>query len=120
MLDIYRAKATQHDYYAGNDYAHGINSVESFNFTDPARVPELFQNLAVEAFDLERFRRVDLGKLNELCNELWDGPGSAAKISDYIWDIRIARREGRVGRDALRGYATPTMDSELTVSEEDQ
>ena len=121
MLDLQLCKTQQHDYYAGQDYEHGINSIENFAFTDTELVPELFRNFAVEHFKLERFRRVDLDKLNQVLNEMWDGPGGAAAISDYIWDIRIARRAGSDDTvDALKGYATPTVDSDLAPASDER
>jgi len=115
MYDIIEAKQRQHDYYNSCDYVHGINTIEHFAFEDAGTVPELFRNFAVEYYNLERYSRVDVDKLNADLNELWDGPGSAAKISDIIWDIRIARREGGTVKDALKGYATPTVDSDLVA-----
>ena len=117
MLDLYECKAHQNEFYSNmssDGESFSVNAIQQFAFTDTELVPELFRNFAVEYFNLERFRRVDLDKLNATLNELWDGPGSAAKISDMIWDIRIARREGSESTDALKGYDTPTIDSELS------
>lgn len=117
MLDLYECKAHQNEFYStmsAEDNSYTVNAIQQFAFTDTELVPELFRNFAVEYFNLERFRRVDLDKLNATLNELWDGPGSAAKISDMTWDIRIARREGSESTDALKGYDTPTIDSELS------
>ena len=120
MLDLQLCKTQQHDYYASQDYEHGINSIKNFAFTDTELVPELFRNFAVEHFKLERFRRVDLDKLNQVLNEMWDGPGGAAAISDYVWDIRIARRAGGDDTvDALKGYNTPTVDSDLAPASDE-
>lgn len=118
MLDLEHAKQSQHRYYADNDYAYGVNNITHFEFTDPARVPELFRNFAVEYFGLEKYRRVDLDKLNSTLNQLWTGPGGAAAVSDLIWDIRIARRAGSSVKDALAGYDTPTVDSDLAPTVE--
>lgn len=121
MLDLEQCKTNQHHYYAslptGTDN-HNINCIQQFAFTDTELVPELFRNFAVEHFNLERFRRVDLDQLNSALNTIWDGPGSAAKISDYVWDLRIARRRGQDDTtDALKGYDTPTVDSDLELVE---
>jgi len=117
MFDLYECKAHQHEFYSNmrsDSASFSVNAIRKFAFSDTELVPELFRNFAMEYFKLERFRRVDLDKLNTVLNELWDGPGSAAKISDLTWDIRIARREG--GEDAvdpLKSYVTPTVDSDL-------
>ena len=119
MLDLEAAKQRQHEYYASLPTdTQGINSIEKFAFSDSALVPELFQNFAVEYFNLERFRRVDLDSLNAALNELWDGPGSCARISDAIWDIRIARRAdpSAAVKDVFKGLETPTIDSELALT----
>lgn len=119
MLDLESCKQRQHDYYASQptDNPHTLNGFTgAFAYEDPVSVPELFRNFAVEHFNLERYRRVDLDKLNTLLNELWDGPGSCAKISDLTWDIRIARRAGNT-KDALAGYDTPTVDSQLETQD---
>lgn len=114
MLDLEVASKSQHDYYANLPTdTHGINSIEQFAFSDHNLVPELFQNFAIEYFNLERWRRCDLDELNRVLNELWEGPGSAAKISDAIWDIRRHRRAGTEPKDSLKGYDTPTIDSDL-------
>lgn len=118
MMDLQAAKAAQHSYYNSTDYIHGINQIEQFEFTDPRAVPELFRNFAVEYFELERYSRVDLEQLNQVLNQLWQGPGSCALISDLIWDIRIARRQGDPAQDALKGYSTPTVDSDLETADE--
>ena len=114
MLDLDQAKTSQHNYYANlPTEGYNVNCIREFAFTDTDTVPELFRNFAVEYFGLERWRRVDLDKLNATLNELWSGPGSAARISDITWDLRIARREGLESSDALKGYETPTIDSDL-------
>ena len=124
MLDLQQCKQSNHEFYSrmptGED-DHNVNCIQQFAFTDTELVPELFRNFAVEHFKLERFRRVDLDKLNEVLNEMWDGPGSAAAISDYTWDIRIARRAGSDDTvDALKGYATPTVDSDLAPASDER
>lgn len=122
MLDLHQCKQSNHEFYSrmptGEDDTN-VNCIQQFAFTDTELVPELFRNFAVEHFKLERFRRVDLDKLNQVLNEMWDGPGSAAAISDYVWDCRIARREGTEDTlDALKGYDTPTVDSDLAPAHE--
>ena len=124
MLDLHKAKQRQRDYWLSQptDQPNSLNSFAGeFDFQDPARVPELFRNLAVEAFGLERYRSVKLDRLTELANKLWQGPGSCAEISDYIWDIRIARREDPTAarRDPLKNYATPTIDDYVHNTEGD-
>ena len=120
MLDLEQAKQRQHRYYLSDDGANGINRITHFEFRDPARVPELFRNFAVEYFGLERYRRVNLDKLNDVLNELWTGPGGAAAISDLIWDIRIQRRSGNTDVSSVfRGIETPTVDSDLAAPTDD-
>ena len=116
MLDLEVCKAQQHEFYSNmrsDSASFSVNAIRKFAFSDTELVPELFRNFAMEYFGLERFRRVDLDKLNTVLNELWEGPGSAAKISDITWDIRIARQVARDRGDVLKGYDTPTIDSEL-------
>ena len=120
MLQLEPLKQSAHNYYSqmpcGED-DFTVNSIRQFAFSDTELVPELFRNFAVEYFKLDRFRRVDLDELNRVLNELWDGPGSAAKISDMYWDLRLARRAELEGKetDVLKGYETPTVDSNLEV-----
>jgi hypothetical protein len=116
VLDLQRCKTQQHEFYSNmrsDSDSFTVNAIQQFAFSDTELVPQLFQEFAVEYFNLERFRRVNLDELNNKLNELWEGPGSAAKISDMVWDIRISRREGKATTDALKGYETPTIDSEL-------
>ena len=124
MLDLQQCKQSNHEFYSNlPTEGYNVNCIRQFAFSDTELVPELFRNFAVEHFKLERFRRVNLDALNTVLNDMWDGPGSAAKISDYTWDLRIARREGREDTtDALKGYDTPTVDSDLgpTFEEREQ
>ena len=96
MLDIHKAKQTQAAYFARvaeSGHANSISAIEHFQFTDPARVPELFREFACETQNLERYRRVDLDLLNSTLNDLWQGPHSLVTVSNIVWDHRIQRRE---------------------------
>ena len=122
MLDLERAQQAQNNYYSTLSTeadSHTVNAITHFAFSDAARVPELFRNFAMEYFNLERYSRVDLDRLNSVLNELWDGPGSAGKISDIIWEIRKNRRANVENPgQALKGYVVPTVDSDLQAVED--
>ena len=85
--------------------------------TDHGLIPSALQDYIAETFyGYTRLSRIPLEDINNALNEVWEGPGSMAKITELVYEKRQARQEGRDDeKDPLKGYDTPTVDSELTV-----
>ena len=60
-------------------------------------------------------KTVKLNEINDLLNDIWDGPGSMSKIVAMTYDMRIARLDVASDdtKDPLKGYDTPTIESNL-------
>jgi hypothetical protein len=126
MLDLVPLKEANHQFYAAmsTDPSHfTINAVTGpFRFSSHSTVPQLVQALAMELYpDALKFSRIKLELVEAAINEVWEGPGSAAKVSDIIWDMRLARRAdpNTTAKDVFKGLETPTIDSELDITAED-
>lgn len=96
-------------------------SVNGFSGTwaisDHSLIPSALQDYIAETFyGYTRLTRIPLEDINNALNEVWEGPGSMAKITELVYEKRQARQEGRDDeKDPLKGYDTPTVDSQLTV-----
>ena len=79
---------------------NGFNG--TFAFTDHLLIPQGITEFLLEHFHKKCFKvanswkknhiqAIELDEINELMNEIWDGPGSMTKISDLTNEMRIAR-----------------------------
>ena len=97
----------------------GPNTVNGFAGTwaikDHALIPQSLMDFLSESFyGYTRLSRVPLEDINDLLNQVWDGPGSMAKITRIVAEKRQNRREAlNDTNDPLKGYDTPTVDSNL-------
>ena len=94
----------------------------TFAYSDHRLIPE-----AITEFLLEYYRNrlgemrkhhiksIPLEEINELMNEIWDGPGSMAKIVNLMYEIRHNRLEDNPidTKNVMKGYEIPTFDSNL-------
>jgi|TARA_B110000240_G_scaffold19456_1_gene19783 hypothetical protein len=60
------------------NHPNGFNG--TFAFTSVSKIPEVFHAFLQRHFGQYRIRRLPVDKINELLNELWEGPGSLEKI----------------------------------------
>ena len=83
------------------------NTINGFNgtfaFTDHLLIPQGITEFLLEYFHKKCFKKtaisryrhhinaVELDEINELMNEIWDGPGSMNKIATLTNEMRIAR-----------------------------
>jgi hypothetical protein len=82
--------------YWDNQPTDNPNSINGFNgtfdFSDHDLVPGAIRDFIFESFPkIDRFRRIPLENINELMNEVWEGPGSMPKIQKLYNDMRIER-----------------------------
>ena len=87
------------------DYPHSLNNFSGeFAFGDHDYVPELIRDLVLSQRNEDRFDRIPLSAVNDIANKFWEGPGSCARISDIIWDCRIARAYGANFTESKNAY----------------
>jgi hypothetical protein len=104
------------------DDPHTLNGFAgTWNFSDHRLIPEPIANYLLEVFHkYDRLSRVPLEDLNNEINNIWEGPGSMGKVIRLTGSLRAARLETtETSKDPLKGYNTPTIESELVNSEED-
>ena len=98
-----------------------INSFNgTFNISDHRLIPGSLLNYLSEYFyKYEKLNRIPLEKINNALNEIWEGPGSMPKVIRETYELKQKRNFlGDNTSDPLKGYDTPTIESELDASED--
>jgi len=94
----------------------------TFAYSDHSLIPQTILEFLHEYYykklgDLRKnhIKTIDLNEINDLLNEVWDGPGSMPKLVSMTHDMRIARLDivSDDAKDPLKGYDTPTIESNL-------
>ena len=102
------------------NYLNGFNG--TWAISDHSRIPEVILEFLLEHFRprLGEIRKghvkaVDLNEINDLLNEVWEGPGSMVKIVKLTYELRHNRYEtdDNDTKDVMKGYVVPTFDSNL-------
>jgi hypothetical protein len=94
----------------------------TFAYSDHRRIPEALLEFLLEHFykrlgDARKhhIKAIELDEINELLNDIWDGPGSMPKIAKMTQDMRMTRLDIVIddAKDPLKNYDTPTIESNL-------
>ena len=94
----------------------------TFAYSDHRRIPEALLEFLLEHFykrlgDARKhhIKSIELDEINELLNDIWDGPGSMPKIARLTQDMRMSRLDIVIddAKDPLKNYDTPTIESNL-------
>jgi hypothetical protein len=94
----------------------------TFAYSDHRRIPEALLEFLLEHFykrlgDARKhhIKSIELDEINELLNDIWDGPGSMPKIAKLTQDMRMSRLDIVIddAKDPLKNYDTPTIESNL-------
>ena len=94
----------------------------TFAYSDYSLIPQpilefLHEHYNKKLGDLRKnhIKTIDLNEINDLLNNIWDGPGSMSKLVAMTHDMRIARLDVVPDdtKDPLKGYDTPTIESNL-------
>jgi len=68
---------------------NSINNFDgTFQISDHTRIHEVFIEFIMYSFKTARIRRVPIEDINELLNEVWEGPGSVEKILRLTHELR--------------------------------
>ena len=91
-------------------------------FSDHSLIPDVILEYLLESFRdrLGEFRKghvksIPLNEINDLLNSVWEGPGSVVKLVNLTYDMRSNRFStiSNDAKDPLKGYDTPTIESNL-------
>jgi len=67
--------------------AHPAGFKGTFAFSDHDLIPEVFLGFLQRHFGVFRVRKIKLEKINDVLNEVWEGPGSLEKIFRLEYDM---------------------------------
>jgi hypothetical protein len=65
----------------------------TFAITDHRKIPEVLLGFLQHHFGIYRLKRVSLDKINEALNEIWEGPGSLAKVLNAELEMKLAGKD---------------------------
>ena len=92
---------------------HPAGFTGTFAFNSHRRIPEVFHAFLQRHFGQYRIRRVPIEDINEIMNELWEGPGSLEKI------LRLENDMFNSGKDVKFTAADIAAMKAKIVEEED-
>ena len=52
----------------------------TWQFSEHNKIPDVLSGFLLRYFGVGRIKRIPIAQINELMNEIWDGPGSLEKI----------------------------------------
>ena len=93
----------------------------TFAFSDHSRIPEPHVEFLLEYFRKQlgetrkgHIKVIPLEDINEVMNEVWDGPGSVIKLVNLTYKLRAQRLSETPDdvKNVLKGYDTPTYESD--------
>ena len=91
-------------------------------FSDHSLIPDVILEFLLESFrdrlgELRKghIKSIPLNEINDLLNEVWEGPGGVVKLVNLTYDMRSNRFStiSNDAKDPLKGYDTPTIESDL-------
>jgi hypothetical protein len=76
------------------DVPYTVNGFKgTWAISDHRRIPEVLRGFLQHHFGIYRLRRVSLDKINDILNEIWDGPGSLPKILNLELEMKLAGKD---------------------------
>lgn len=112
MLDITKQAADSISFWERQPtdkpwLVNGFNG--TWAFTDHSMIPEPLHNFIFESFHpVEKFKRIPIEEINALMNDVWEGPGSMAKLEKLLLAMRLERQKGNTVK--LKFDEQKTMD----------
>lgn len=65
----------------------------TWKFSDHTLIPDTLIQFLARYFGHARLRKVPLDRINQIMNEIWEGPGSLDKIFRMELDLRMSGRQ---------------------------
>ncbi len=90
--------------------------------SDHSLIPEdiiefLLENFRNQLGEMRKghVKSISLNEINDLLNDVWEGPGSMSKIVNLTYDMRHSRykTDPASEKDPFKGYNIPTIESNL-------
>ena len=79
------------EHVANPYHISGFNG--TFAFSSHDLIPDVFYGFIQRYFGSYRIRRVPLDKINEVLNDLWEGPGSIEKILRLEHEMQMSGKD---------------------------
>jgi hypothetical protein len=95
MFDQATAIKNKIEFYRKDiDNPQSVNGFRgTWQISDHALIPDVFNGILQRHFGQYRIRRVPLDAINQLLNDLWEGPGSLEKIFNLEYEYQLAGKE---------------------------
>jgi hypothetical protein len=84
----------------------------TWNISDHTLIPQTLLGFLTRHFGVMRLRRVPMKQINELLNEVWEGPGSLAKIFRLEEELKLSGRDIKFSASDLAKLKQVEVDDE--------
>ena len=85
------------EFYNNEKLVNDPHTVSGFNgvwqFTSHDSIPEVLQGFIQRYFGQYRIRRIPIESINEIMNDIWEGPGSLEKVFRLEEDMRASGKD---------------------------
>jgi hypothetical protein len=92
MFDEVKSVENKIEFYKRDiDNPNSVNGFQgTWKFTDHTLIPDTLFGFITRHFGQAKLRRIPLDKINQLMNEVWEGPGSLEKLFRLELEMRQA------------------------------
>ena len=111
MFDEAKAVENRINFYKQDiDNPHSVNGFRgTWKFTDHTLIPETLFGFLTRYFGQAKLRRIPLDRINQLMNEVWEGPGSLEKLFRLELEMK---QSGKMIKFDARDFAKDKKDEE--------
>jgi hypothetical protein len=111
MFDEAKALETRIEFFKRDiDNPNSVNGFRgTWNFSDHTLIPETLYGFLTRHFGQAKLRRIPLDKINQVMNEVWEGPGSLEKLFRLELEMRQA---GKMIKFDARDFVKDKKDDE--------
>lgn len=93
MLDLKQQMLDRVDYYSQEEFVNNPSHPNGFAGTwqlqDHAQIPQVLRGYLQRRLGVMRLRRKPIEEINSALNEVWQGPGSVARILELEYELQI-------------------------------
>lgn len=118
MLDIAQLVEEKISFYRRPEFIdnpfHPAGFRGTWTFSDHSLIPDIFHGFLQRYFGVLRLRRIPIEKINELMNEIWEGPGSLEKVFRMELEMQLS---GKLVKILPSDVGTKTV---KTVKDDDE
>ena len=119
MLDIQGITQDRIDRLSKDfDNPYSVNGFSgTWSITDHRRIPEVLIGFLQHYFGQYKVRRVPLDKINEVLNDIWEGPGSLAKVLNAELEMKLAGKDVKFTAADIAATKNYEEDDSLPVAD---